>query len=295
MEGIAGFRIQRLASCGSTNLEVKRAIEDDAPSGLVIRADSQTGGYGRRGHAWASPRGGLYFSCLLRPPCLLAASPSARRELPTIGLMAGIAVRRGLAGFLEGGQAARIELKWPNDIIVRSPSRVDRAFSKLCGISQEVCGDAICLGIGINVSLAPERAVAGASVRLPEDGSFEGAGVPHGILDASSRPARNAVVCLDELVATEVPIDSDAVFCAVLLELERAYGEWTKGGFALLRDEYHDHMALLGSSIRLVEGESVLGEGVVVGVDEAGALLLRDHETDRVSAFCSGHVLLSDP
>ena len=60
------------------------AIEDGEPEGLAIRAYRQTGGYGRQGRAWKSPRGGMYESILLRPEVEM-------RELPTLALVVAIA------------------------------------------------------------------------------------------------------------------------------------------------------------------------------------------------------------
>ena len=52
----------------STNTECKRQAMAGAAEGLVVTAEEQTGGRGRRGRSFQSPRGkGLYLSALLRP------------------------------------------------------------------------------------------------------------------------------------------------------------------------------------------------------------------------------------
>ena len=79
------FRVESLEAVGSTNDEVKRALEAGEPEGLAVRARRQTGGYGRQGRAWASPEGGMYLSLLLRPDVLPA-------QLPTLSLVTGLAV-----------------------------------------------------------------------------------------------------------------------------------------------------------------------------------------------------------
>ena len=105
------FRLQVLESVDSTNEVIKRAIEDGEPEGLAIRAYRQTGGYGRQGRAWKSPRGGMYESILLRPEVEM-------RELPTLALVVAIAVRRALASLVVDDQARRICIKWPNDVVL---------------------------------------------------------------------------------------------------------------------------------------------------------------------------------
>ena len=133
------FRIRVLDEVESTNVEVKRAIDEGEPEGLVVRARCQTGGYGRQGRAWRSPVGGLYFSMLLRP-----FAPTA--ELPTLALAAGLAVRRALARSVRPELSDNVRVKWPNDIVVSAaaselpasmslPFGLARRYFKLCGIS----------------------------------------------------------------------------------------------------------------------------------------------------------------
>ena len=105
----------------STNDVVKRALEAGEPEGLAVRACRQTGGYGRQGRTWTSPEGGLYLSLLLRPRV-----PSA--QLPTLSLVAGLAVREAVASFLDTKDAGSILVKWPNDVVVRQSCR-----EGLCG------------------------------------------------------------------------------------------------------------------------------------------------------------------
>ena len=105
------FRLQVLESVDSTNEVIKRAIEDGEPEGLAIRAYRQTGGYGRQGRAWKSPRGGMYESIRLRPEVEM-------RELPTLALVVALAVRRALASLVVDDQARRICIKWPNDVVL---------------------------------------------------------------------------------------------------------------------------------------------------------------------------------
>ena len=68
MEDLMGrFRLEQRLEVTSTNDVVKEAIRNDVSEGYAICAKRQTAGYGRRGHVWSSPEGGLYVSVLLRP------------------------------------------------------------------------------------------------------------------------------------------------------------------------------------------------------------------------------------
>ena len=125
-----------------------------ARHGVVVGADEQSAGRGRRGHDWQSPAGaGLYFSMVTRPS-LVATS------LPLLTLTAGVGVREGIRAAT--GLAA--DLKWPNDVII--------GRRKLAGILAEGLGlgtreQAVIIGVGLNVQPAaypPEVATRATSL-----------------------------------------------------------------------------------------------------------------------------------
>ena len=123
------------AETGSTNSDLLAAARDGAPEGTVLAAEVQTAGRGRLDRRWTCPpRAALSFSVLLRPDGVPAV---ARGWIP---LLAGVAVAAGLRA--QAGLDAR--LKWPNDVLVGG--------AKIAGILAEQAGDAIVLGIGINVT-----------------------------------------------------------------------------------------------------------------------------------------------
>jgi BirA family biotin operon repressor/biotin-[acetyl-CoA-carboxylase] ligase len=136
-----GRRYQFLLSCASTNDEVRAHAVLGAAEGLVVVADSQTGGRGRLGRSWHSPPGeNLYFSLLLRPAL-------AARAATPLTLLAGAALASSLAG-----QGAQPRLKWPNDLLLPDGGHVRKAAGILTEMATE--GDRvrhIVLGVGLNV------------------------------------------------------------------------------------------------------------------------------------------------
>lgn len=102
-----------LESVESTNLLARRIAEDYWREGLepppaTLVALEQTGGRGRLGRVWASPRGaGVYATLLVALP--------ARGPLALLPLSVGVALARTLNGHLGG---SRCRLKWPNDLLV---------------------------------------------------------------------------------------------------------------------------------------------------------------------------------
>lgn len=141
-----------LASTPSTNAEVSAAAREGAPEGLVVVAESQTAGRGRRDRSWTTPpRAGLTFSVLLRP-----SFPAA--GWGWLPLLAGLAVASPLTALSE----VDVRLKWPNDVLVGE--------RKLGGILTEVVGAGVVVGIGLNISLRPdELPVATATSLAVED------------------------------------------------------------------------------------------------------------------------------
>ena len=131
------FRIQHLDVTESTNAVVKRAIEAGEAEGLCVQAGRQTQGYGRRGHVWESPEGGLYVSLLLRPYVEDA-------QLATLPLVVGLAVREACEIAAPSGVFL---VKWPNDVLLEGV--------KIAGISCEKHAGAVCLGIGVDAQDLP--------------------------------------------------------------------------------------------------------------------------------------------
>jgi BirA family transcriptional regulator, biotin operon repressor / biotin---[acetyl-CoA-carboxylase] ligase len=129
---------------GSTNDLVAMRARGGAPEGLVIGADFQTAGRGRRGREWAAdPGAAVLFSVLLRPR-------RSGRELGLLPIAAAVGVADGLMRI-----GVDTQLVWPNDITV--------AGRKLAGILCELASTAgelawAVVGVGINVTGSPELA-----------------------------------------------------------------------------------------------------------------------------------------
>ncbi|MGD9810416.1 MAG: biotin--[acetyl-CoA-carboxylase] ligase [Sphingobium sp.] len=130
--------IRTVAETASTNEDMKAFVLDGAAEGTWLRAERQTGGRGRMGRRWEGEEGNFYASTLVR---LSQRDPAAA----TLAFVAAIAVHEVLIDFT--GEGA-LTLKWPNDIMAGQ--------AKLCGMLLERVGDAVIIGIGINVANAPE-------------------------------------------------------------------------------------------------------------------------------------------
>lgn len=138
---VAGFTIEVIDTCESTNAMLLERAQAGAPSGLVLACEFQTAGRGRRGAAWLASRGaGLTFS-------LLWQFSKSAAVLGGLSLAVGVACARALERY----GATGIQLKWPNDLL--------HAGAKLGGILIETCpiagdGCMAVIGIGLNIELA---------------------------------------------------------------------------------------------------------------------------------------------
>jgi BirA family biotin operon repressor/biotin-[acetyl-CoA-carboxylase] ligase len=123
----------------STNIVAAQMAAKTVPDGTIVVAMEQTGGRGRRGRQWASPRGGLWFTIILKRAFPL-------RSAAELTLLTSVAVRRAI--LKETGLV--VSIKWPNDLLYQG--------KKLCGILAEIRADGenvqhAILGIGINVNI----------------------------------------------------------------------------------------------------------------------------------------------
>lgn len=128
---------------GSTNEVALGLAREGAPEGLVVVADVQRAGRGRRGRTWEAPAGSsLLVSVLLRPDL----APRRRHLCAAAAALAA-------AGACEDVAGVRPALKWPNDLVVGD--------AKLGGVLAEAEAGAVVVGLGLNVAW-PSPLPAGA-------------------------------------------------------------------------------------------------------------------------------------
>jgi BirA family biotin operon repressor/biotin-[acetyl-CoA-carboxylase] ligase len=130
----ARIRLYELASCTSTQDELRSLAAAGAPAFTAVRADLQHAGRGRRGRSWEAPTGtALLVSILLRP-----GRPV--HEIPVLSLAGGIAAVACARAF-----GADASLSWPNDVVCGG--------RKLGGVLAELGPDqSVLLGVGMNLS-----------------------------------------------------------------------------------------------------------------------------------------------
>jgi BirA family transcriptional regulator, biotin operon repressor / biotin---[acetyl-CoA-carboxylase] ligase len=246
----AGWRqLDVVAQTGSTNADLlARAAAGADVDGAVLIAEHQTAGRGRHGRGWsATPRAQITMSVGV------GVADPVQVPVPTWGwlpLLTGVAVVDAVAPLLEG-TGVQAGLKWPNDVLAGAPDRT----GKLAGILAEVARPVVVIGVGLNVTQAPEE------VGSPEATSLLDLGV--------ANPDRQRLVG------------------SVLRQLGGRIAAWRAAGGSdpRLAADYRARSLTIGARVRaqLPGGREVVG--TASGIDDQGRLCLHtDAETVTISA-----------
>jgi BirA family biotin operon repressor/biotin-[acetyl-CoA-carboxylase] ligase len=221
-----------VAQTGSTNADLlARAASGIDIDGAVLIAEHQTAGRGRHGRGWsATPRAQITMSFGVSVVDVPAAAWG------WLSLATGVAVVDAVAPLIEvtGFKAG---LKWPNDVLVGG--------GKLAGILAEVARPVVVVGVGLNVTQAPEEVGSPGATSL-----------------------------LDLGVAAP---DRDQLVRGLLRELGARIAAWrvARGADPQLAADYRARSLTIGSRVcaQLPGGRELVG--TASGVDDQGRLCLQ--------------------
>ena len=134
-----GQEIEYFESTDSTNNRIRSFAENGRKEGLLAVAEEQTGGKGRWGRNWVSPKEtGIWISLLLRPQI-------EPQKASMVTILAALALVKAIKRTID----LDVQIKWPNDVIING--------KKVCGILTEMSAELeaihyIIVGIGINAN-----------------------------------------------------------------------------------------------------------------------------------------------
>ncbi|WP_313025486.1 biotin--[acetyl-CoA-carboxylase] ligase [Mobilicoccus sp.] len=264
-------RVDVLPLVDSTNA---RSLDDPMPWRLVT-AEAQDAGRGRHQRVWVSPPGTSVAMSLTVP------LPASVDDWGWVPLVTGLAVRDALGRLAtEGGVDLEVVLKWPNDVLVGSPSAPHASLPstststsvttpgdptghrKVCGILCESGAGVVVAGIGVNVT------VPQADLPVPTATSLDLVGL---------RVTREAVVV------------------AVAEAFAARYAAFTHGGAvpAEVQRAYREACSTLGAHVRIhLPGEPGTArdvEGRAVDLDPSGCLVV--DVAGRKRTFAAGDVV----
>lgn len=253
------WNIIRLEEIDSTNTEARREALQGAVEGLVVTADAQTAGKGRRGRSWESKAGdNLYFSMLLRPELPVA-------KAPMVTLIMALAVAKAVEQFC----GLKPAIKWPNDLVL--------SRKKICGILTEMhMSDGqiedVIVGTGINVNqqvFSDELADKATSLLLEVDGEMWNAG------------QGKRLECKK--------MDKEKLLHTVLNEFESLYNLFIEvQDLSFLQEEYNERLINKNKEVLVLEPGNEY-HAVARGINSEGELLV-EKEDGSIEAVYAGEV-----
>lgn len=257
--------VRWVAETGSTNADALALARDGAAEGIVVVADHQTAGRGRRDRRWVAPPGGsLLVSVLLRPPSAVAGP---------VSMAAAVAMAEAVDAVTSG--AVRAGLKWPNDLVVDTPA----GERKLAGLLAEADWPAgSTMSAGYRAPAAHDRAVVvvGTGVNVAWPVMAGGPGEGDRAIDPALAEVADLATALNWLGAE---VDRVDLLVAYLRGLERRYEALVRGGPADLVAAWRARSATLGRQVRVDLGTDDV-EGTAVDVTAEGHLVVETLEGD---------------
>lgn len=217
----------------STNTRAAQLARDGAAEGTLVLARQQTAGRGRQGRSWSSPPdAGIALSVILRPQIPL-------QRLPLITLATGAAC----ASAIEQTCGIKLGLKWVNDLTYGG--------KKVGGILAEMPGQALVIGLGINIRLDLES--------LPED-------------------LKAKVEWLENITAT--PVSPNLIVIALARKLEDEYNALKNGQDLEIIERWKSYSITIGKEII---AQTALKEirGRAVDLTASGALIVESADGTR--------------
>lgn len=244
---LLGRSIERHALASSTSDLARAHAHAGAAEGLVVLAEEQTLGRGRRGRNWVAPPGTcLLLTVLLRPVWL---PPDAAFALT---MLAGVAVCDAVEASVPALHAA---LKWPNDLLLPATPLPNAPLQKAAGILSELVLDAgqisfVTLGIGINVNWSPS-----------------------GLVDGRDLGATATSLC----AAAGHTVDRAALLDALLGRIDAGYAQLRRGQREAIFNAWRARLVTLGHDVTVVTPSGGV-TGTAEDVDATGALRLRSND-----------------
>jgi len=242
---IIGQQSYYFDSIDSTQNQALKMADDPANNGTVIIAAKQTGGKGRSGRKWISPKGGIWLSIILHPKFDIS-----------ITTLFPIASALALSNSLEKMLKISPELKWPNDLTIKG--------KKIAGMLVDASLESnrvenLVLGVGINFDVDVkqiEKTLKGSS-------NFYG------------------VASLSEQKKKIKPIQLVQSF---LVEFEKIYELLNSKQTKKIISEWTKRSSTIGKNVELDTRDGKI-KGKAIRIDEDGALVVSNKDkTDRIIA-----------
>ena len=238
---IIGRQAYYFDSIDSTQNQALKMAEDVANDGTIIVAAKQTGGHGRSGRKWVSPKGGIWISIILHPTFDIS-----------ITTLFPIASALALSIAIEKTFSIQPELKWPNDLTIKG--------KKVAGMLVDVSLESnkienLVLGVGINFDV---------NVKQIEK-SLKGTSNFYGVASLSDQKQNIKPI---QLVQT------------FLIELEKIYKSLNAKQTKKIISEWTVRSSTIGKNVELNTSDSKI-KGKAIKIDDDGALVVSENNKNH--------------
>jgi len=233
--GQQAFYFDSIDSTQNQALKIATESEDE---GIIIIAEKQTGGRGRSGRKWVSPKGGIWFSIILHP----------KFDISNTTLFP-IAASLALSYAIEKTCRISTQLKWPNDLTIKG--------KKLAGMLVDASFESnrienLVLGVGINFN-----------VDIKEIEKI-----------LKKTPNYYGVSSLNEQKNNSTPIELVQSF---LLELEKIYEELNNNQTKKIILEWTKRSSTIGKKVEINTNDGKI-KGQAIKIDADGGLIIKNKE-----------------
>jgi BirA family biotin operon repressor/biotin-[acetyl-CoA-carboxylase] ligase len=238
---IIGRQAYYFDSIDSTQNQALKMAEDVANNGTIIVAAKQTGGHGRSGRKWISPKGGIWISIILHPTFDIS-----------ITTLFPIASALALSIAIEKTFLIQPELKWPNDLTIKG--------KKVAGMLVDVSLESnkienLVLGVGINFDVNAKQI----------EKSLKGTSNFYGVASLSDQKQNIKPI---QLVQT------------FLIELEKIYKSLNAKQTKKIISEWTVRSSTIGKNVELNTSDSKI-KGKAIKIDDDGALVVSENNKNH--------------
>jgi BirA family transcriptional regulator, biotin operon repressor / biotin---[acetyl-CoA-carboxylase] ligase len=233
---VLGQQAYYFESIESTQNQALKMINEIKNEGTIIVAEKQTGGRGRSGRKWISPKGGIWFSIILHP----------KFDISNTTLFP-IASSLALSNAIQKTCNISTELKWPNDLTIKG--------KKLAGMLVDASFESnkienLILGVGINFNV---------NIKEIEK-------------TLKKTPNYYGITSLNEQKNKNTPIKLIQSF---LVELEKVYDELNKNKTKKIIAEWTRKSSTIGKKIEIDTNDGKI-KGEAIKIDYDGGLIIKE-------------------
>lgn len=237
------WTIHTFDQLNSTQSYAREMLGDGASEGMLIQTSSQVNGYGRHQRSWVGGTGNLLLSFIITPEC-------SHQSIFQFSFMTSLALHDALV-HLAPDLKSQLRLKWPNDLLLKDR----KCAGILIETDQEASGRlALIIGLGVNLSSAPEEGVA----------------------------------LIDVLPGNKLVLDD--VRDRFLEQFQNLYAQWHSGGWGEMRSQWLEKSYAIGQRLRVKVQDSPC-EGAFHGLSKDGSLELKLND-GSIKTISSGDVFV---